>query len=39
MLGLGLGLRVVLGCKVDNSFLRVALVPMEHRAPSAPMDS
>ena len=29
----------MLGCKVDNSFLWMALVPMERQAPSAPMDS
>ena len=33
-LGSGLGLRIVLGCKVDKT-----LVPMEPRAPSAPMDA
>ena len=32
-----LGLRIVLGCKVNKNFLRVPLVPMEHRAPSAAM--
>ena len=35
MLGSGLGLRIVLGCKVDKIFLWAALVPMERRAPSA----
>ena len=39
MLGSGLGLWIVLGCKVDKIFLQVALVPMESRVPSAPMDS
>ena len=31
--------KIVLGCKVDKIFLRVPLVSMERRAPSAPMDS
>ena len=35
MLGSGLGLRIVLGCKVDKIFLRAPLVPMEHGAPLA----
>ena len=39
MLGSGLGLRIVLGCKVDKIFLWAALVPVERRAPLAPMDS
>ena len=32
MLGSALGLRIVLGCKVDKIFLWAALVPMEGRA-------
>ena len=40
MLGSGLAaLKIVLGCIVDKIFLRARLVPMEHRAPLAPMDS
>ena len=39
MLGSGLGLRIVLGCKVGKNFLCVPLVPMERRAHLAPMDS
>ena len=34
-----LGLRIVLGCKVDNIFLRAPLVFMERQAPLAPMDA
>ena len=39
VLGWGLGLRIVLGCKVDKTFLRATLVPMERCVPSAPMDA
>ena len=38
MLGAGLGLRIVLWCKADKSFLWAALVPMEHRAALVHMD-
>ena len=34
-----LSLRIVLGCKVDEIFLRALLMFMEHRAPLAPMDT
>ena len=33
MLGSRLGFRIVLGCKVDKTFLWAALVPKERRAP------
>ena len=39
MLGSGLGLRIVLGCKLDKIFLKAPLVLMERRTPLAPMDS
>ena len=39
VLGSPLGLRIVLGCKVDKISLQAPLVPMEHWAPLAPMDS
>ena len=39
MLGSGLGLTIVSGCKVDKIFRWAALVPMERRAPLAPMGS
>ena len=34
-----LGLKIVLGCKLDKIFLRAPLVFMEHRAPQAPMEA
>ena len=34
-----LGLRIVLGCKLDKIFLWAPLMFMEHRAPLAPMDA
>ena len=39
VLGSRLDLGIGLGCKVDKIFLRAPLVPMERRAPLAPMDS
>ena len=39
MSGLGLGLRLVLACKMDKNFLRDPLVLVDRQVHSEPMDS